>query len=181
MSTRLPTPETGVLQTEFEFTLPQGYVDDEGTVHREGKMRLATAGDEILPMRDPRVRANESYLTVILLSRVLTTLGTVDEVTPNVVESLFVADLSYLQGLYERVNAHGADIADASCPECGEAFEVEVGAPSSGPTETGSTPAHGTDVSTSDGDAERAEPRERQGNRFPGESAGSDGRLDPEA
>ena len=123
MTTRSP------LQTEFEFTLPQGYPDDDGTLHVDGVMRLATAADEIQPLRDPRVKANSSYLTVILLSRVVTKLGTVEEVTPQVVENLFVSDLAYLQDLYERVNTRGADVVDAVCPDCGEAFEVTVGPP----------------------------------------------------
>jgi hypothetical protein len=118
---------SSVLQTEFEFTLPQGYTDDEGNRHQAGVMRLATAADEIKPLNDPRVKANPSYLTVILLSRVVTRLGTVEEVTPPVIEELFVSDLAYLQDLYERVNARGADAVDAACPECGEEFEVTLG------------------------------------------------------
>lgn len=114
------------LQTEFEFTLPQGYADDDGTLHQEGTMRLATAADEIKPLNDPRVKANLSYLTVILLSRVVTRLGTLDDVTPPVIESLFVSDLAYLQDLYERVNARRADTVDAVCPDCGEQFDVPV-------------------------------------------------------
>ncbi len=114
------------LQTEFEFTLPQGYPDDEGTLHQTGTMRLATAADEIQPLKDPRVKANPSYLTVILLSRVVTQLGTIDEVTPPVIEDLFVSDLSYLQDLYERVNTRGANAIDTVCPECSEQFEVPV-------------------------------------------------------
>ena len=114
------------LQTEFPFTLPQGYVDDEGTLHRDGVMRLATAADELQPLKDPRVRANASYLTVILLSRVVTELGDLREVTPHVVENLFVSDLAYLQDLYERVNDRGIDAVEATCPECSERFDVEV-------------------------------------------------------
>ncbi|WP_430540829.1 hypothetical protein [Natrialbaceae archaeon AArc-T1-2] len=113
------------LQTEFEFTLSKGYVDDEGSVHRDGVMRLATAADEIKPLRDPRVQSNASYLTVILLSRVVTQLGTLDSVNPHVIENLYVSDLAYLQDLYERVNERGADVIDAVCPDCGEQFEVE--------------------------------------------------------
>lgn len=116
-----------VLQTEFEFELPQGYVADDGTCHQKGTMRLATAADEILPLKDPRVQSNSAYLTVILLSRVVTKLGTLDDVTPPVIENLFVSDLAYLQDLYERVNERGIDAVDTACPECGEAFEVEVG------------------------------------------------------
>lgn len=114
------------LQTEFEFTLPQGYADDDGELHREGVMRLATAADEIQPLNDPRVKSNPSYLTIILLSRVVTKLGSLNDVTPHVIENLFVSDLAYLQDLYERVNERGADVVDAVCPECGEAFEVTV-------------------------------------------------------
>lgn len=114
------------LQTEFTFTLPQGYADDDGTLHREGVMRLATAADEIQPLNDPRVQSNASYLTVILLSRVVTKLGTLDSVTPHVIENLFVSDLEYLQDLYERVNTRGADVVETACPECGETFAVEV-------------------------------------------------------
>jgi hypothetical protein len=93
-----------MIQTEYEFTLPIGYQDEEGTLHREGTMRLATAADEILPLRDPRVQANEAYLIVILLSRVVTRLGLVSQVNPKVVENLYAADLAYLQDLYNRVN-----------------------------------------------------------------------------
>jgi hypothetical protein len=117
------------LQTEFDFTLPRGYVDDEGTVHREGSMRLATAGDEILPLKDPRVQSNPAYLTCILLSRVITRLGSLSDVSPHHVESLFVEDLAHLQDLYERVNTRGADTVDATCPECGEAFVVPFRSP----------------------------------------------------
>ncbi|MFB6154767.1 MAG: hypothetical protein ABEJ22_02660 [Haloferacaceae archaeon] len=119
------------LQTTFEFTLPQGYVDDEGTRHREGTMRLASAADELKPLTDPRVQSNESYFTVILLSRVVTEIGSVTEVTPGVVENLFVADLSYLQDLYGRVNDRGANVVDATCPDCGTSFRVSAdGGPS---------------------------------------------------
>ena len=116
----------GTLQTEYQFTLPQGYVDDEGTLHREGVMRLATAADEIKPLNDPRVQANASYLTVILLSRVTTQLGSLGEVTPHVVEELFVSDLAYLQELYERINTGDATVVETACPDCGEEFSVEV-------------------------------------------------------
>ena len=92
------------LVTEFPFVLPRGYVDDDGTVHREGVMRLATARDEIAPLRDSRVQENEAYLTVILLSRVITELGGVDQVTPKVIEGLFASDLNYLQDYYQVIN-----------------------------------------------------------------------------
>ena len=115
------------LQTEFEFTLAHGYVEDDGTLHRDGTMRLATAADEIKPIKDPRVQSNESYLTVILLSRVVTSLGTLPDVTPHVIENLFVSDLAQLQELYERINTRNANVVDAACPDCGETFEVPVG------------------------------------------------------
>ncbi len=115
-----------VLQTEFAFTLPRGFIDDDGTVHREGVMRLATAADEIAPLKDPRVQANTSYLTVILLSRVITQLGDLSAVTPHTIENLFVADLDYLQTLYERINSSEGNAVDAVCPECGESVQFEV-------------------------------------------------------
>ena len=92
------------LRTEYDFTLPKGFVDGNGTLHKKGTMRLATARDEIEPLRDPRVRDNEAYLTVIILARVVTSLGTVDQVTPKTIESLFAADLGYLQDLYGIIN-----------------------------------------------------------------------------
>src|SRR5262245_13720698 len=114
------------LQTEYAFLLPRGYVDDSGTVHRDGVMRLATARDEILPLRDPRVRENESYLTVLLLSRVVTRLGSLTDVHPGVVESLFASDLAFLQDLYRRVNQEGHTHAAVTCPSCGHEFAVDV-------------------------------------------------------
>jgi len=93
-----------MFRTEYEFTLPLGYVDSDGGLYRDGVMRLATAADEILPMKDPRVRSNEAYLSVILLSRVLTRLGPIDNVTPAVIEKLFAADMAYLQELYNGIN-----------------------------------------------------------------------------
>jgi hypothetical protein len=122
------------LQTEYEFTLPEGYKDESGTLHREGTMRLATAADEIKPQNDPRVQSNPSYLTVILLSRVVTGLGDLEDVTPNVIEGLYVADLAHLQSLYEQVN--GREV-DAECPECGEAVEVPLDALAGPEAETG--------------------------------------------
>lgn len=92
-------------QTEVEFELPKGYVDEDGSLHRRGTMRLATAADEILPLRDPRVQQNEAYLTVIVLARVITRLGTLGEIHTGVIEKLFASDLAYLQRLYEKFNA----------------------------------------------------------------------------
>ena len=99
-------------QTEVEFTLPKGYLDGNGVLHCDGVMRLATAADEILPLKDPRVQANPAYLTVIVLSRVISRLGTVPDVNTKLIEGLFASDLSYLQALYERINGDedaGAD------------------------------------------------------------------------
>lgn len=93
-----------MFQTEFEFTLPCGYLDEDGTLHRDGVMRRATAADEILPLKDPRVQKNEAYLIVILLSRVLTRLGGVAAINPKVIEGLFATDLAFLQNLYNRIN-----------------------------------------------------------------------------
>jgi hypothetical protein len=115
------------LQTEFEFTLPRGYVDREGTLHRHGVMRLATALDEIAPMRDPRVRANQAYLVIILLSRVITRLGELREVNPGTIESLFSADLAFLQDFYRRINETGTSAVAVACPHCDEQFEIDVG------------------------------------------------------
>jgi hypothetical protein len=117
--------QTG-LQTEYPFVLPRGYVDDSGTLHREGVMRLATARDEILPLRDPRVRENEAYLSVILLARVIVRLGTLTEVHAGVVERLFAADLAFLQDLYRRINQEGHTLAAVTCPSCGHDFQVDV-------------------------------------------------------
>jgi hypothetical protein len=115
-----------MFQTEFEFTLPLGYADTEGNLHRSGVMRLATAADEILPLRDPRVQANEAYLIVILLSRVITRLGSVSQVNPKVIEGLYAADLAYLQEFYNRVNRNGNASMDAVCPKCENVFAVEL-------------------------------------------------------
>jgi hypothetical protein len=114
------------IRTEFAFELPRGFVDDEGNVHTKGIMRLATARDEILPLRDPRVRDNESYLTVLLLSRVVTQLGDVRQVTPATIEGLFASDLAFLQDLYRRVNQEGHTQAAVTCPECKHEFAVDV-------------------------------------------------------
>ena len=93
-----------MIQTEFEFTLPKGYLDGEGNLHRKGVMRLSTAMDEIVPMRDPRVKANPAYATVVILARVITQLGALDEVSPLVVERMFACDLNYLQNFYRHIN-----------------------------------------------------------------------------
>jgi hypothetical protein len=115
-----------MLQTEFAFILPRGYVDAEGDLHREGVMRLATAYDEIAPMKDPRVQSNPGYLVIILLSRVITRLGTLEQINPKVIEGLFAADMAYLQDFYRRINEDGTPNIKTSCPKCEHEFEVEV-------------------------------------------------------
>lgn len=114
-------------QTEFPFMLPQGLVDSEGKLHRQGAMRLATAYDEIAPLSDPRVRNNPGYLVIILLSRVITHLGSLEFINPKVVENLFAGDLAYLQDFYQRINYQGHSRLQVACPHCEGAFEVEVG------------------------------------------------------
>jgi hypothetical protein len=114
------------LQTEYEFTLPRGYVDPEGNLHRNGVMRLATALDEIVPMKDPRVKSNPAYLTVILLTRVITRLGTLEDVNSVTIERLFSADFAYLQDLYRRINEAENVTIPAQCPNCNHVFEVEL-------------------------------------------------------
>ena len=114
-------------QSEFPFTLPFGYQDADGVRHREGALRLATAFDEIAPLKDPRVQANPAYLVIILLSRVITRLGDLTEINPKVVEGLYAGDLAFLQDLYRRVNENGHDRLAVKCPQCERAFEVEVG------------------------------------------------------
>jgi len=112
-------------QTEVEFTLPRGYMDDSGMLHQEGVMRLATAADEILPLKDPRVQSNPAYLTIILFSRVITKLGALPDVNPRIIENLYAADVSYLQSLYQKINANGNGRAPRriACPNCNEEFD----------------------------------------------------------
>ncbi|MBM3132863.1 MAG: phage tail assembly protein [Chloroflexi bacterium] len=117
------------LKTEFEFTLPRGYVDKEGNLHKKGVMRLATAADEINPLKDMRVKANQAYLVIVLLSRVITRLGTLTEITPTVIEGLFSADLAYLQEFYRQINEQGTAARKVSCPECKHNFEVDISSP----------------------------------------------------
>lgn len=105
-----------MLQTEFPFALPMGYVDAEGNLHKEGVMRLATAFDEIAPLKDPRVHSNSAYLLIILLSRVITKLGNLEHINPKTMEGLFAADLAYLQDLYRRLNENGHNRIHTQCP-----------------------------------------------------------------
>ncbi|MGN9907813.1 hypothetical protein ACTMTJ_09690 [Phytohabitans sp. LJ34] len=106
------------LLTEHEFELPVGYLDETGTLHRTGVMRLATAADEILPMKDPRVHNLPAYLIVILLSRVVRRIGSVTQVNPAVIEGLFSPDLAYLQEMYNRINGLAPEPGPSRCPRC---------------------------------------------------------------
>jgi hypothetical protein len=114
------------LQTEFEFTLPKGYVDRDGTLHRQGLMRLATALDEITPMRDPRVKGNAAYLVIILLSRVVTRLGRLEVINTQIIENLYAADLAYLQAFYRQINEAGSSVITVTCPTCNTDIEVDL-------------------------------------------------------
>lgn len=114
------------METVYDFTLPKGYVDSTGQVHRKGKMRLATAGDEIGATRDPRVLANPSYLTVVVLSLVVTELEGVDSISATLIERLFTSDLAYLQDMYTRINDIEPPKMQVVCPKCGETFEVPL-------------------------------------------------------
>lgn len=115
-----------MFQTEHPFTLPLGYLDEDGTLHRDGMMRLATAADEIHPLRDPRVQQNEAYLIVIILARVITSLGSVGQVNPKVIEGLYAADLAYLQELYNSINQHGTASSRTACPHCEHTLSAAV-------------------------------------------------------
>lgn len=114
------------MQTEIAFTLPRGYVDGGGAVHREGTMRLATARDEIEPLRAAEVRQNHAYLTILLLARTITRLGDMTDIEPEVVEGLYAADFDHLQRLYERINSSDEAVGVVSCPACQHDFEFEL-------------------------------------------------------
>ncbi|MER6778065.1 MULTISPECIES: hypothetical protein [unclassified Streptomyces] len=121
-----PVPRQS-LRTEFPFELPRGYVDDAGTVHRDGVMRLSTARDELVPLRDVRVQENPAYLSVVLLGRVIVRLGTLPMVHDGIVENMFASDMAFLQDFYRQINAEGHTRAAVQCPHCTEPFEVELG------------------------------------------------------
>jgi hypothetical protein len=114
------------MQTEIEFTLPRGYPGSNGVLQRAGRMRLATARDEIEPLREPAVRQNTAYVTVLLLARTVTRIGDITEVTPAVIENLYAADFDHLQRLYERINSDGESVGVVNCPECSHRFEVDL-------------------------------------------------------
>ena len=121
-----PEPPAESLRTEFEFELPRGYVDRDGAVHKRGAMRLATARDELVPLHDDRVRENAAYLTVVLLGRVITRLGTLSDVHPGIVENMFASDVAFLQDLYRRINQEGHARAQVTCPSCQQEFSVDL-------------------------------------------------------
>jgi hypothetical protein len=114
------------LQTQFEFNLPRGYVDSEGNVHKHGVMRLATAMDEIAPLRDVRVSANQAYLTIILLARVVVKIGSLSQVNTGVIENLFAADMAYLQAFYRQINEEGTTVIKRRCPSCQQEIEIDL-------------------------------------------------------
>ncbi len=114
-----------MLQTEFEFILPKGYIDSDGNLHKKGIMRLANAKDEIAPLEDPRVQRNKAYLVLILLSRVITKLGDLSSINSTVIESLFSSDLAYLQDFYRRINSNGDAQMTILCPHCEKEFEAD--------------------------------------------------------
>ena len=114
------------MQTEIAFTLPRGYMDPGGVLHREGRMRLATARDEIEPLREVEVRQNQAYLAVLLLTRTITSIGDITDITPELVEGLFAADFDHLQRLYERINTDGEAVGVVACPACAQQFEVDL-------------------------------------------------------
>jgi hypothetical protein len=126
MAVASPVDVLAGLHTEFAFVLPRGYVDESGRLHREGRMRLATARDEIATQVDLRVRQNPAYLTVLLLERTLTRLGTLADVDAQVVEGLFASDLAFLQDLYRRINQEGNTEIVVDCPGCRQRFTVDI-------------------------------------------------------
>lgn len=115
-----------MLQTEYEFTLPMGFVDKDGSLHTGGVMRLATAADEILPQRDDRVRSNPAYLTVVVLTRVITRIGELSNISTATIENLFAADLEHLQRLYNTINQISVDGVEVSCDRCAEIAQMEL-------------------------------------------------------
>ena len=114
------------MTTVYDFELPKGFVDSAGVVHKRGKMRLATAGDEISATRDPRVLSNPSYLTIVVLSKVIVELEGMETIVPNIVERFFTADLAFLQDMYQRINDVEPPTMTAVCPDCGKRFEVPI-------------------------------------------------------
>ncbi|GAB2484506.1 hypothetical protein [Jatrophihabitans fulvus] len=123
----MPREERETLRTEFDFELPRGFVDGDGVTHRRGTMRLATARDELLPLYDARVQENPAFTTVVLLSRVITSLGTLTSISSNHIENMFASDVAFLQDFYRRINAEGHTRAAVTCPDCSHRFTIELG------------------------------------------------------
>jgi hypothetical protein len=119
-------PDSAGLMTRYPFVLPRGYVDEQGRVHRDGVMRLATARDELTSQVDPRARQNPAYLGVLLLARTVTQLGSATAVDTLLIENLFASDLAFLQDLYRRINQDGHTEADVTCPACEHGFTVDI-------------------------------------------------------
>lgn len=103
-----------MFQNEFEFNLPKGYVDVDGNIHRHGLMRLSKAMDEIIPMRDPRVQSNPAYATIVILARVITQLGALEEITPAIIEQLYACDINYLYHFYRQINELEVEIENSN-------------------------------------------------------------------
>lgn len=120
------TTQTETFQTSFDFVLPRGYVDGEGRVHREGSMRLATARDELMPLLDPKVRENNAFLSLVLLARVVTRLGTLTSIDDQMMGGLWATDLAFLQDLYRQINSEGHTLIEVSCPSCSSNFAVDL-------------------------------------------------------
>ncbi len=114
------------MKTVFDFTLPRGYMDENNKVHKKGKMRLATAGDEISAVKDPRVKANPSYISIVILSNVITHLEGIEMVTADIIERLYTSDLAFLQNMYEKINNIEKPMIPVVCPECGRKFEIPL-------------------------------------------------------
>ena len=121
-----------MFETEFPFVLPKGYIDFNGTLHKEGVMRLANAADEIVPLKDPRVQQNPGYLSIIILSRVITKLGTLPAVDTKVIEGLFTMDLAYLQDIYTKINTMDMPSYKGVCPHCREKIDIPINFPEAG-------------------------------------------------
>ncbi|MGW1076359.1 hypothetical protein [Streptomyces sp. NPDC002537] len=126
-TTEAPRAGFAEFRTEFPFMLPRGYMDAQGVVHRSGMMRLATARDELLPLGDMRVRENPAYLSVVLLGRLITRLGSMTDVDARIVEQMFAVDLAFLQRFYEKINTDGSSLASTVCPDCRHEFEIDMG------------------------------------------------------
>lgn len=114
------------METVYDFTLPKGYVDTMGEVHKKGKMRLATAGDEIGATRDPRVLSNPSYLTIVILAKVITQMEGMEAIAPTLIERFYTADLAFLQDMYQRINDIDPPVMQVVCPECGHEHQVAL-------------------------------------------------------